>query len=345
MKDLFQLFLCCLSFFYTLGCSNRGDYYDPGEFYSLTDTLRGEILAVPLDSYAGLYYNDYGILAATRVDNGIFQLLDSLDASKITVAGRRGRGPDEFLMAMAMQYDRVTNRFSAFDLYKQEMVTYLVSPDTISLVGNVHLKRDLQSVNYINDSLLVFINFYPDQKIGLINTGAEVIYEEEYNTLDDDRIKTGHAYHSVDMSVSPDKNYIGVADGRFPAILIYRNTPNGFELKWKKILFKPLYDFNSEKKWYKFREEHYAGFRSLYLSDKYIYLSCDDTQIIDIRRKAPKQKHTYLLVMDYDGNIVNKYLLDKFVSDFTLSPDERSLYAVIDDPDYLIAKYKLRPKS
>ncbi|MEF9987337.1 MAG: BF3164 family lipoprotein, partial [Bacteroidales bacterium] len=101
------------------------------------------------------------------------------------------------------------------------------------------------------------------------------------------------------------------------------------------------YNFNSAKKWFILRDEHYFGFRSSYLTKEHIYLSCDDTQMIDLRKRSPRPKHTYILVMDYEGNIVNKYLLDKFFALFTVSLDEKSLYAVIDDPDILISKYSL----
>ncbi len=344
MKDLLQICLFCLSFFWIFGCSDKGNYYNPKEFYSLKDTLKGEILSEPIESRSGsvrLYYTGYGLLACTKLDNKIFQLLDSTNAKLITATGRRGRGPDEFLMAQGMQYEYAENRFSVFDMYRQELVTYKVSPDTISLLKSANLKRDLQNVKYLNDSLLAFVNFYPDQKIGLMNTCAEVICEEDYNPLEDSRIKTIHAYHSVKLDVSPDKKYTVAIETRFPSIKVYKNKPDGLELKWEKILFEPMYNFRTEKNWYILHDNHYSGFRSLYLTHDYIYLSCDDVRYIDIKEERPAPEHTYLLVMDYDGNIVNKYLLDNFFVPFTISPDGKSLYAVIYDPDLSVAKYKL----
>ncbi|MFA6949645.1 MAG: hypothetical protein WCQ70_03070 [Lentimicrobiaceae bacterium] len=49
-----------------------------------------------------------------------------------------------------------------------------------------------------------------------------------------------------------------------------------------------------------------------------------------------------LLVFDYEGNMVKCLLLDKNVMTFTVTPDDRVLYGVIEKPDRLIVKYKLK---
>lgn len=346
MRNLIQLLFCSF-FIITTGCSHNSEkeYLDSEQFYSLTDTLRGEILATPIQSKSGsvrLYYTEYGLLACTKLDNNIFQLLDSTDASMITATGRRGRGPDEFLMAIGMQYDYLTNRFSVFDMYTQEMITYLVSADTISLIRKVNLKKDMQSVQYINDSLLVFNNFYPHQKIGLMNAKRDVIYEQECNPLNDDRIKTTNAYHSIKLAVSPDKKYTVAVDGSFASIQVFFNKPDTLELQWEKILFEPKYKFNSKNDWYIRDDDNSDGFSTLYLTSKYIYLKCSDRRVRDSRMGVPESKHSsYILVMDYEGNIITKYLMDKFFVPFTVTPDDKYLYATIYDPDFLVAKYSL----
>ncbi|MEG2640794.1 MAG: BF3164 family lipoprotein [Bacilli bacterium] len=344
MKKILQLLLCTLIYLSVQSCSTNNEYLNPEQFYSLKDTLKGEMLSTPIESKNGsirLYYTEYGLLACTRSDSNIFQLLDSTNATRIMATGKRGRGPNEFLTTMGMQYDYETNQFSVFDMYRQELVTYLVSSDSISLIKSINLKRDVQSVKYINDSLLVFIDFYPHQKIGLINTKAEIIYEEEYNPLDDNRIKTTDRYHNAKLDISPNKKYTVAIDGNFPLVKVFINKPDTLELKWKKMLFEPKYNVNSQKNWYIQHDDNYLGFTSLYLTNEYIYLKCDDMQVLDFKTGAPTSKHTYILVMDYEGNIVNKYLLDKFFAPFTVSPNGKSLYAVIYDPDFLIAKYSL----
>ena len=48
------------------------------------------------------------------------------------------------------------------------------------------------------------------------------------------------------------------------------------------------------------------------------------------------------MVMDYNGNIVNKYLLDRFFFTFAVHNNDTTLYAVVDDSvDFRIAKYNL----
>lgn len=341
MRKIGQLFLFSLICLLLTGCSDKNVFFNPEEFYSLKDTLKGKILSSPLDTYCNLYYSEYGLFACTKKESRLFQLLDSADASRITTAGKRGRGPNEFLAGMGMQYEYASNRFSVYDLYRQELATYLVSPDSISLIRTVNLKRDLKRIKYINDSLMAFVNFYPYQKIGLINSDAEIVYEEEHNPLSDERIKTTNGYYNANVDVSPDKTYTVVTDSDFTSIQVFMNKPDSLQLKWEKILFKPKYRINSEKNWFILNDDHYYGFRWLYLTNKYIYLSCNDRQVIDSREKRPNPKHTYLLVMDYEGNIVNKYLMDKFFAIFAVSPDDKSLYANIDDPDLLIAKYAL----
>lgn len=341
MKQLIYILLCSLIYLSIYNCSGKREYFSPEQFYSLRDTIKCEIISPPLSFYCPIYYSEYGLLASTNVDNKLFQLLDSTNSALLTSTGKKGRGPDEFLMALPMEYDYSTNQFSVFDFYRQEMVTYLVSPYTISLIRSVNLKKKLYRVKYLNDSLMVCVNFYPHQKISLINTNAQVLYEEPHTILGDDRIQTTNGYYDVMLDISPDKKYTVIADGDFTSVKVFINKPDTLELKWKKILLEPKYNFNPQKNWYMLRDENYFGFRGLYLTNEYIYLSCDDNQMINVRQKMPNLRHTYILVMDYDGNIVHKYLLDKFIVCFTLSPDRKSLYAMIDTPDFLIAKYSL----
>lgn len=346
MKTPIKIFLYFFIFLMFQCCSPNKEieYLNPEQFYSLTDTLKGEILSTPIKSGAGsvkLYYTKYGLLACTKLDNNIFQLLDSTDASMLTATGRRGRGPNEFLMTMPMQYDYLTDRFSVFDMYTQEMATYLISADSIYLINRINLKKDMQCVKYVTDSLLVFNNFYPNQKIGLMNTNAEIVYEEECNFLDDDRIKTINAYHGIKLEVSPDKAHTVAIDGSFATIKVFLNQLYTLELQWKKTLFKPKYKFNPKKDWYIRDDDNWLGFSSIYLTNKYIYLRNNERQYIDFINETPNPKHSYITVMDYNGNIIKKYLMDKFFVSFTVTPDDKYLYATIYDPDFLVAKYSL----
>lgn len=117
MRRLIKMLLCPLLYASIEGSSGHVTYFTPQQFYSWKDTLRGELFPIPIESKsssARLYYNEYGLLACTSMDNSFFQLLDSTNASIIQSAGRGGRGPEEFLSVMSMQYDylRLEKKFS-----------------------------------------------------------------------------------------------------------------------------------------------------------------------------------------------------------------------------------------
>jgi len=86
-----------------------------------------------------------------------------------------------------------------------------------------------------------------------------------------------------------------------------------------------------------FEKTHIRGFEWVELSDTYIY-ALHDLQLYH-DRTIPRQ--TYLLIFDYDGNLLKKYFLDYKIWSVSFSPDGKTFYGVTEYPDVHIVKYQL----
>ncbi len=322
---------------------NSGDYPTAEEFYSLKDTIRGEMLDNPIISKsisARIYCSDKGLVVTSRINNNIIQLLDTSNARSIISYGRIGRGPNEFLSPSSQHLNIENSDLNLLDFYKQELQLFKINSDTITPLGIVNIKRDLQRVCYLNDSLIVYISFYPNQKFGVLNKSGDMVYEEDFDILKDKRILTDKRYHSAYMEISEYNNAVIIANSKFTIVESYSFIDNKLQLNWRKALLEPEYSVKDG--WYKFAsKDQPLGFRNLYLTDNYIYLLCDDRSLNEVLSDKNKP-HSYIVVMDYDGNIIKKHLLDRFLFSFAVNSNDTTLYAVTDDGwNFRIVKYDL----
>ena len=147
-------------------------------------------------------------------------------------------------------------------------------------------------------------------------------------------------YPSV-IDISRKNKIIVAADLHLPSIIAFSYVDNKLELLWKKMIFKPHYIIKNNWRWV-IPDKNRGGFERLVVTDKYIYVTYYGVTGAEWEKRVhTKFNEVTLLIFDFDGNLVKSVLLDYNVVTFTVSPDDRVLYGVIERPDRLIVKFEL----
>ena len=221
------------------------------------------------------------------------------------------------------------------------MVKFLIS-DSIMQIEQDSIGHDLLKIKSITDSTYVALSVFPNQSIGIINNKGEYLDKLLHKVINDDDLDYERHLFSSSITLSYDKKYVAAADGHFPWIALYTINNNKLILKWKKMVFKSNYYIRN--KWLKIDEGQILGFENVKMTDKYIYVCTQGEKYRNRsnRTEVIRQKHTYLLTFNLDGELINSSVLDKFFRVFDVTPDDKYLYAVTDDPDLYVIKYTLK---
>lgn len=309
------------------------------------DTLKAEVLPEYIRSKGpvGVYYSPEGLLSVTGSRNGIIQLLDTTDGHAIFKKIMEGKGPNELLDPVANGYNKSYHAFSVYDNGKKQIINYLTSDTGVSLMNRVDIGNlNVASIQCISDSTSCILTSMPDQSLLLIDNDGKVISGLPYNILPDKGIDNSMYYYPSVIDVSLKNQMVVAADLHLPSISLYSFKDNKMVQLWQKMVFKPHYIIKKNWRWV-IPDKNRGGFEWLSVTDKYIYViyygitSGDHDKLL-----FQDLNEITLLIFDYEGNMVKCLLLDQNVMTFTVTPDDRVLYGVIEKPDRLIVKYKLK---
>lgn len=321
----------------------QGTYFEMEKLLFSKDTLRGTLLpeyVVANNPVTRIFHTPYGIICCTNIENNVIQLLDLSTGMQKATAGHLGRGPNEMLSSVGMQFDYETNFFYCYDNMMKKLVAFEVGKDTIIQMDEITFKRAYSTLQNLSDSVFVGLSFVPYQSLELLDCNADVFFSTPYKIINHSDLDYEKKYFNSGFAMSPNKKYIATCDSHFSSVQLYALSKESLSSIWEKMLFEPQYYI--ENQWIKLRDHHPMGFKTIVLTDHYIYLPTHSMEAMEYRDrdKAPL-KYTNLLVLNYQGNVVKSLVLDSNFFGFTVTPDDRDLYAFVDDPDTYIIKYQI----
>ena len=328
---------------FATSCSTESYKPPSNENIQHDDTIHGIVLKNYLQSKRSqfIFYTQYGIIGDPLIEGPTIQLLDTTDAHIIYARINRGKGPRELLSPLGEGFNPTNNLFSVSDYGKRQINNYRVSDTGLALVNEINVK-DINTfcTRNISDTLTVMLTSSPDQSIILINNKAEVIDRIPYQILNIEGLNYKRYHYPSVIDLSRKHKIIVAADLHLPSIMAFSYAHNKLELLWKKMVFKPHYIIKNNWRWV--TDENRGGFESLAVTDKYIYVTYYGVTGTEWENRIhTKFNEVTLLIFDLEGNLVRTVLLDHNVVTFTVSPDDRVLYGVIERPDRLIVKFEL----
>ena len=252
----------------------------------------------------------------------------------------------DFLNDKLYVCDIVTNRVKRISienycLFVEEHTTINYDKPTITA-----------GMKVVSDSIYAIFGYSRTaHNILLADVTGSIIDSIPYTILDDKKIdnsKVGTFY--VSMSLSPDRKYLYVCNKTYNHVRKYQINNNSLSFIKEYCLTEPKYKIKSGQPIQ--TEDNMALWGEMFIGEKYIYIVTNPEYRKDFVRRREEANslgklHTaipdsdsYILVFDYDMNLLNSYLCDGHFTWIALTPDPSVIYAA-DDIDHCLKKYTL----
>lgn len=273
-------------------------------------------------------------LAMTILDDKLFvfddvkeDLIKAYNLPEIEFAysyGNVGRGPNEFVKIDDNYFRAYSNQIELLDFgVLKRLKIFDNRMETIETISLPRLKNPINRIQKLNDSIYVADNAMDENHEHiLINIGKNEIIKE-FGDYPNDNLKVKEnvekyqIYAKFVVSNVKQKKF-AVFYQSFPKFRIYNELG---ELQ-KSILIK---DDNSIKYSTENRDQNLIYFSFPYATENFIYVmrvnKTNDQIMEDLNNFKPE-----ILVWNWDGDLVARYLLDKIISRFAVSEKYKTLY-------------------
>ena len=339
------VFGIALWFLFTACTGREQGYLNPGAIFNGKDTLFGEVLKDTLQlssAISRIYYTDKGLVCCSEIKGKLIQLLDTLNGRMIACVGNKEDEKD--LKSMTpLDYDALTCTFGSYDLFRHKVIRWEITRDSLRKKAQFMVQDTILASAMLNDSVMTLVTYFPGQSVKLVNLNSrEVLDRLPYCIIEDNRIDFNKYYFVSYLNITPDKKKIVVTGSRYSSLRIYSPKGNKLRLVKDYTYFNP--DYSVEDGGLKIEDNHIIGGGTTKVTGKYIYIRTHGLSRGEERRlmeTGKKVGHTYLLVFDLEGNYVRSYLFDKRFYTFDITPDDKTVYAVVGEPYIHLVKYSI----
>lgn len=334
----------------TAGCTtNAGVFPQPLEYYiGNARPLQGERLpAEYLINYAfDCFYTPQGFFGKMELPNKRLIHIADLQTGEVThSAVSKGRGPNESLVNPYI--DLYGNNLYANDVMGEKVLK--ISMDTDTLIVEEYFKHQFRKPSFAvnlqaaSDSLFVFfLGTRTGGRLALTDNTGQVLDTLVYPVLDDPNLANDNQVNfNLSMVLSPSGSKLFVQNYRYSNIRRYSIAENKITLDKTFTLLEPKYTIKNGRE--KMAEDNVVMNQPyLVAGEKYVYMLANPETLKENRERGvgDPQSNTYLLVFDYDFNLVQSYLTDAHLSYLAITPDPATVYAS-DHENHCMRKYTL----
>ena len=354
-----RLIAAILVLFAAASCTTKENRFPkPLEYYiGNARPLQGEPLQAEYLANGSFWchYTPYGFFGRMELPNKrMIHLADLQTGEVICSAVPRGRGPNEVLISPYT--DLYRNTLYANDPGSDKVLKVDIVSDTLQVTeyfSHPHSNSAFTiNIQAVSDSLFVFFQgTRTGGQIILTDNTGQVLDTIAYPVLDDPELgKDILVNFNVSMALSPCGNWLYVQNYRYNNIRKYSIAENKMALAETYTLLEPKYTIEKGKE--KMDPENVIMHAGLFAGEKYIYMPACPETLKDSRERDRKAEeagqrgsstpdtNSYLLVFDYDFNLVESYSCDAQFSWVVPGPDPAIIYAA-DMENHCLRKYTL----
>lgn len=323
-KRLFQILLVAL----ITSCDNHGKEEYADSMLCESEHLSSEILNdnFIFASPKKLLLSDTLLLALdTRCGDHLFYAFSASKGTFLKGGGKKGEGPGEVIFPKNAHL-RNQSLLSYWDMDKREIVQYdikkLLADSTVYFST---LKLDKQ----ITDPLLDVIplaegylyNGNGDKHIGLTKCSSHLEAPDLPGTPSTEINRA--IMNKAHWALSPNEKRLIRATPIGGIVQCFSLKENQLEQLWIKLYFPPIYKLVEGviPTWITWCEDSQMGFDDLYVTDHHVYLLLNGK----FARERPFANE--ILVLDWDGNLERKFILDKTVNTIAVDETKKLIYA------------------
>lgn len=361
MENIIKFVIISIILFTQMSCNSTGDdEYIVNLDKCISDAIKisGEPLASEYIAKNNFrcYYTPDGFLGSMQLQNKKLVHLADLQSGEIKFSAcALGRGPGEILIS-SPDIDLWNNKLYLLDQRKDEVKRVKIQCDTLITedVMKLGLKDPMVFLNLeaISDSVFVMFvsNFDRIRSIMLLDINNHVLDSLSYYPLEDEKINQSSYNFNVNMELSPCHNFLYVSCNQYDCISKYEINDNRISRAKKIFLSEPKYSIKKGRPIYSI--DYISCNCSIYVGEKYIYITMDPESMREYNARQRREKQegvrgsikpgndSYILVLDYDLNLIKSYLSDSDISNLALTSDPSVVYATNSRENRLI-KYTL----
>ena len=347
------LFICMLLILF--GCS-RSDQYNL-DFHTKSIEVQeepvrliGKRLGVSDSLYQpmklAVFSDKNGQLMAVVSDRSKQPPLHYLNLTQdeyLTGMGRSGKGPGEFVNAGSVYYDAKINQAIIVDPMQQRL-TFIDPNKPVDSLKNLHqteprvlnlefrgLPFDLLKLQNDRYAAIGPMRVNSSQKFAFIDSSGQ--QTQHIGTIPDyESINLPPAKQHLSWRAYGTKNRAGT---RFAAAYYNMDLFEIFNNDGERIQavrgphFSPLIVSSQDGVTQLSKEHTRTGYIAVTAQDGYIYGLYSGRKLDHPQRNMANM----LLILDWDGNFITSYKLDRNVFEFAVSPAGKYLFAIVNDED------------
>lgn len=269
----------------------------------------------------------------------VMKIIDANTGDEISQTGTIGNGPGEFLQPRYFGFNKNKDLYF-YDLRQKKLRTYnwsdilnapeLPKTDGISL-KNTDLVLDqgtlLNNKHFVSTTIVGFpkpITLLDNDLNVIDNTGS--VPDKEHQSI---------ALTSYMGHVSSYENKFVFVIASLGYVACYEQLQDGkSKLLWDRFTEAPIYkDLQLNMK------ELKLGFTNVKMTKHYIFCSYFGQKYNSKNRKKIKPRN--ILVFDHQGNFLKNLHSDRSVGKIAISDDEKTLYAVTEEPQVAIIRFDI----
>ena len=301
---------------------------------------------------------EFGVLRPfnfVQIDDSMFVIQDekaeniynliNLSSKKVVSGVNKGQGPMDVIAPSELRYRN--NEILVWDAMSKKMSELVFSSDTSLTIKEYFMVNTEILILYrtfLLNSTFLASGRSDEFWIAEMNKDGEIISVIDYpirnETKDLPRTMLPTLYSTViKMSNSPDGKRIVAATGRQGILCFINRSDSGIKV-YKQLQYQaPNFTMDS-RGGVVYTRDNIEGFGAVDCDDNYVYATYSGRTFNSHERSVSDCEH--LLVYDWDGNPVKRYILDvPTFGNIHYNKEKNCIYGLTQDPEGLLIMYQL----
>ena len=193
------------------------------------------------------------------------------------------------------------------------------------------MPSEAATVNQLNENQLVIYNSLYIENEQISNNVNEIKLIKIAEEFTKSKSSRNEKYYPPNVNggyilTSPDESKIFVTDFHDDRINIYNNKLKLIKSLKGPDLFQIEYQIRNKGHVSFKKDEYYRAYYPSYYNEKHVYLLYVGANGISSKMKALDKKPVELFKLDWNGNLLHHYKLDKFLLNISIDSKEKKLY-------------------
>ena len=331
MKKYLPFLSIAITILGCVSCNNQDNEYNDNMTSCPIDSLHSEILnnSFILAKPTAIFVCDSTLIVTdSHCGDNLFYTFRATDGSFLKGGGKKGEAPGEVLNPEKVHINN-QGILSYWDIYKRKFIHYDI---------HAFLK---DSTQYFSESTLEYKQAKNIQILDAIKTRNGSIYngnsEQNIGIYPANRYLDAPSLPGVSskelcravmnrghLEVSPDCKHAIRATPIGGIVQCFDIDNQTVREKWLKLFFPPIFKLAKGAKpaWITWKPETQMGFEDLQATDQAAYL------LLNGKFAKDEPYANEVLVIDWDGNVTKKYVLDQTVKSIAVNETQNVLYAI-----------------